>query len=303
MKKAFTLIELLVVIAIIAILAAILFPVFAQAKEAAKKTATLSNVKQLGTAFNIYLSDSEDIFPLAFGQQPSGAWMQNFLLPVPGKNIVGGGWDTPAGLEMSGAAWANSIQPYMKNVQLFEMGGKAKLTVDTSTWNGEKGQMGLQMNGMMHGISASGVASPSLAVLAWPAWGDVNMSGRVLANPNLQCSTGPCAFNSGAMPDGSASGDGAIQYIWDGTTKAFVYGQTMPVVRTDSSAKSIRASAAITDGTAPANPDPMGAWAAPWYASDAQGHPLGNWTCDANLDPLASAGALYPCFFRPDKVQ
>ena len=49
-KKAFTLIELLVVIAIITILAAILFPVFAQAKEAAKKTSCLSNIKQLALA-------------------------------------------------------------------------------------------------------------------------------------------------------------------------------------------------------------------------------------------------------------
>src|SRR5215217_67863 len=63
MKRAFTLIELLVVIAIIAILAAILFPVFAQAKEAAKKTATLSNAKQLGTAMLIYESDYDDCMP------------------------------------------------------------------------------------------------------------------------------------------------------------------------------------------------------------------------------------------------
>lgn len=60
MKKAFTLIELLVVIAIIAILAAILFPVFAQAKEAAKKTACLSNQKNIGTALYLYAADNED---------------------------------------------------------------------------------------------------------------------------------------------------------------------------------------------------------------------------------------------------
>lgn len=58
--RAFTLIELLVVIAIIAILAAILFPVFAQAKEAAKKTSCLGNTKQIATATFLYASDSDD---------------------------------------------------------------------------------------------------------------------------------------------------------------------------------------------------------------------------------------------------
>jgi len=58
--KGFTLIELLVVIAIIAILAAILFPVFAQAKEAAKRTSCLSNTKELGTAFLMYVNDYDD---------------------------------------------------------------------------------------------------------------------------------------------------------------------------------------------------------------------------------------------------
>lgn len=60
-SSGFTLIELLVVIAIIAILAAILFPVFAQAKAAAKTTATLSNIKQVGTAGQIYLADYDDV--------------------------------------------------------------------------------------------------------------------------------------------------------------------------------------------------------------------------------------------------
>lgn len=63
MRRAFTLIELLVVIAIIAILAAILFPVFASAKEAAKKTACASNLKQIGVAVTIYQADFDDGFP------------------------------------------------------------------------------------------------------------------------------------------------------------------------------------------------------------------------------------------------
>ena len=63
-RKAFTLIELLVVIAIIAILAAILFPVFAQAKAAAKKTQDLSNMKQIGTGLMLYINDSDDVYPM-----------------------------------------------------------------------------------------------------------------------------------------------------------------------------------------------------------------------------------------------
>ena len=61
-SHAFTLIELLVVIAIIAILAAILFPVFAQAKEAAKKTSSVSNLKQVGTGLLLYTGDADDVF-------------------------------------------------------------------------------------------------------------------------------------------------------------------------------------------------------------------------------------------------
>ncbi|MHA4915553.1 prepilin-type N-terminal cleavage/methylation domain-containing protein, partial [Enterococcus faecium] len=82
--SAFTLIELLVVIAIIAILAAILFPVFAQAKMAAKKTVALSNVKELGTATQIYLADSDDTFPLANVYNPyNGRPSTNRFLSTP----------------------------------------------------------------------------------------------------------------------------------------------------------------------------------------------------------------------------
>lgn len=78
-KRAFTLIELLVVIAIIAILAAILFPVFAQAKKAAKITTTISNSKQLALGINIYSTDTDDVMPMTIqaldmDDTPGGAW-------------------------------------------------------------------------------------------------------------------------------------------------------------------------------------------------------------------------------------
>ena len=70
-KQAFTLIELLVVIAIIAILAAILFPVFAQAKLAAKKSVGISNVKQVALAETIYEGDSDDTTPPLYFYDPA----------------------------------------------------------------------------------------------------------------------------------------------------------------------------------------------------------------------------------------
>jgi len=63
-NRAFTLIELLVVIAIIAILAAILFPVFSQARESARVTSCLSNMKQIGLAIRMYTQDYDEVLPM-----------------------------------------------------------------------------------------------------------------------------------------------------------------------------------------------------------------------------------------------
>ncbi len=106
-KKGFTLIELLVVIAIIAILAAILFPVFAQAREAARKTTCLSNLKQTGLGLLMYAQDyDEQLVPWHLPWGPDGG------------TLAGGspGWYSDAqGFDES---WDRLIQPYVKNGML-----------------------------------------------------------------------------------------------------------------------------------------------------------------------------------------
>lgn len=92
----FTLIELLVVIAIIAILAAILFPVFAQARERARAVSCLSNVKQIGTGLYMYVQDYDETMPSAFITIP----------PINGGNQP----EIPYDMQ---------ILPYIKNVQVF----------------------------------------------------------------------------------------------------------------------------------------------------------------------------------------
>src|SRR5438105_2375906 len=87
-RRAFTLIELLVVIAIIAILAAILFPVFAQAKEAAKKTTDISDFKQVGVATAMYTSDFDGRYFLSdSGPSPYG-WGFGPPDTVPGQQMM-----------------------------------------------------------------------------------------------------------------------------------------------------------------------------------------------------------------------
>jgi prepilin-type N-terminal cleavage/methylation domain-containing protein/prepilin-type processing-associated H-X9-DG protein len=89
-NRAFTLIELLVVIAIIAILAAILFPVFAQAKEAAKKTQSASNLRQIGLAWTMYNGDADDVLMRIHTLHPGktvfwwGSWDGSTLRPEEG---------------------------------------------------------------------------------------------------------------------------------------------------------------------------------------------------------------------------
>lgn len=101
-RTGFTLIELLVVIAIIAILAAILFPVFARAREKARQTSCLSNMKQIGLAVMQYVQDYDERWHSHY-YNTSTAWPQPDG-STPTSNII----------------WTHMIYPYVNNVQVFQ---------------------------------------------------------------------------------------------------------------------------------------------------------------------------------------
>ena len=156
LKKGFTLIELLVVIAIIAILAAILFPVFAQAREKARQTSCLSNMKQLGTAIALYNDDYDETYP----NSPEGGYHEAKVDP----NVYG--------TDISPFTWCSKIYPYVKNWTMYAC-PSSKLKIKSSAQYGMTSYFGNgvvlqgigQFNNWNYGasrsVTAAEIGSPS----------------------------------------------------------------------------------------------------------------------------------------------
>ncbi|MGE5532426.1 MAG: DUF1559 domain-containing protein [Bacteroidota bacterium] len=166
MRRGFTLIELLVVIAIIAILAAILFPVFAKAREKARQSSCLSNTKQIGLALMQYAQDYDEKVP---------NHCRN------GGNVV------------TTDCWGWSIQPYIKNTQVFTC---------PSAGNNTSTAGGYGWNIRLDRVSLGAITSPAttIAIADHLAPGDtIARSGGYLRAPNC-CGAGDTGGATAGIP-------------------------------------------------------------------------------------------------------
>ncbi len=309
-RRAFTLIELLVVIAIIAILAAILFPVFAQAKTAAKKTSALSNIKQSATSIAIYSADNDDLFPCAYAVDQNGTMLMGPFGPdTYHLASVPAGWGVNAPWASADAVhWVNSTQPYMKN---YDLHNNAFTSLYTSGFNyatapGNLPVISHSMNGLLSVLSATSVAAPSRCPLIVMGNGREAYRGYAYTNPLLRCDSegqpgapAPvCRFNPGGAPQSDMSRSLSLRMdTYEFTFEpshdtTWVTGDGWVVAYTDTSAKFQKQP---QQGTNTGNYNQPGYT----YTLGRQGRTIGGYL-NAPLRCRFGTGGFYQSYFRPD---
>jgi prepilin-type N-terminal cleavage/methylation domain-containing protein len=281
-KSAFTLIELLVVIAIIAILAAILFPVFAAAREKARQTTCASNMRQLGLAWIQYVEDYDERGPQNFGANPP-------------------------------CQWACKLYPYVKSVGVYAcpddssnaLAGYAISPVISYEYNDS---LNTQRNGSWNiGTILGQLGAPSQTVLLYENYGGQdqnahwfgagngqtydNLPGGVDGTSMLWYGTDPQPYEQDSIQGANSAPVSAPMYSWgDGNIGGCLYGkdpygpgtftiaQVIPnhnqtgsnYVCTDGHVKFLRPNQ-VSPGDNATNPANPGAIAAPWANVPAAG--------------------------------
>ncbi len=142
-RRGFTLIELLVVIAIIAILAAILFPVFARAREKARQTSCLSNLKQIVLGYKMYIQDYDE-----------RGWNDRMYT---NPELPAGGGICQSGCGGTYVPWSTVVQPYLKNTQLLECPSDDDDGCQRGSGRAKPPLVGYGPNGQLNGLKESSV--------------------------------------------------------------------------------------------------------------------------------------------------
>lgn len=305
-RSAFTLIELLVVIAIIAILAAILFPVFAQAKLAAKKTQALSNVKQIGTSVQIYLNDNDDTMPLGNVYNPANnlTSYNRFIANFEAGNVT---WATSAtaiaGMNAGRSFYINALDPYIKSNGLFD----DPIATNTTSiytlsfyggmpYNNTSTKYSYAYNGLLTSYSSTAVNAPASLIL-FSMDGNRKAPGAWFTNPTIDCTrvpSGTCVYTKGSANCATASGvngDASFFSRSSGGAGFSMYGGQWPVVYADSHAKT-RKIGVGSNGLTDPRTDPI----ANWLGGDMKSAVAGNtrwWSAE-------NPGGCHAYMFRPD---
>ncbi|MBX3113094.1 MAG: prepilin-type N-terminal cleavage/methylation domain-containing protein [Fimbriimonadaceae bacterium] len=290
-RRAFTLIELLVVIAIIAILAAILFPVFAQAKAAAKKITSVSNLKQIGTSIHIYVSDYDDTFPITYSPLAGTPTRYNHdrLVPTP-KWFVN---PTPDQENNMNSFWSNNTQPYIKNYEMLHDSNATEVGTITQTSFDSipapasvKTKVSYTYNALLNGYSTTAVESVSQLPLLWNGRGRSSLRGWAYASPYMFCgiSSQPCRYvPPTATCSFSANGEGSRPSMNSYNNGYDLHSGGIIFTYADSSAKWKKIGVKTTGATNPLQ-DPFSQY-------DGTTQPTRRW-----LEPLGCHAYL----FRPD---
>jgi prepilin-type N-terminal cleavage/methylation domain-containing protein len=191
--RGFTLIELLVVIAIIAVLAAILFPVFAEAREKGRQTVCISNQRQLAAAVHLYLNDHDETFPLGLVRLSDGYYNGEYPVPVDWRPSQA---SNPALIRAFQSHWSNALQPYIKSLEIYRCPSATVLQargggVEADYANAVKppAPVSYAYNGLLHGLPLAQVERPTQVILWWESRGQ---SCRAGVRPHQPVPVLPC---------------------------------------------------------------------------------------------------------------
>jgi prepilin-type N-terminal cleavage/methylation domain-containing protein len=201
-KRAFTLVELLVVIAIISILTALLFPVLSAVRENARAATCLSNLRQLGTGYMLYVQDHDECFPLG-AQAPERPGTFAFYSP---PNLVESR-STPQYQAWYGSQGANAVFPYTRSYQIWacpsgELGDliAGDPALNNLTPGVRPTEISYAYNGLLGALSQAEVHYPALVPMLWEM-GRSRWRGASQINPAVHLRFAPASAWPFRLPD------------------------------------------------------------------------------------------------------